>query len=246
VVGDLSKKTVLIVSAGEAAKLTAWSMSRSGAGRIVIAGRTLARASRLADELGATAVAMSTLPSALAEADLVVSATGSRDFCIDRSTVVPVMALRPQRPLLLIDLAVPRDVATDVAVLPNVTVYDVDALQPLVEAQAAESGKAQDRLEAIAGDEAARFMEWWQARWVVPTITALRDRAEDIRRAELAKTLGRLPNLSPQEKSRIDALTAAIVKKLLHQPIMSLKEPEGQPALTEAVRELFALEPTLD
>ncbi len=244
--GDLSRASVLIVSAGEAAKLTAWSMSRSGAGRMVIAGRTLVRARRLAAELGATAVSLHALPSALAEADIVVSATGSRAFAIDRATVAAALAERDGRPMLILDLAVPRDVEPGVADLPGVALYDVDALQPLIAARIAEAGSEFARLDVATDEETARFMEWWQTRWVVPTIAALRDHAERIRRAELDKTLSRLPNLSDEERRRIDVLTSAIVNKLLHRPIVSLKELEGQPALSEALRELFALQLTAD
>jgi glutamyl-tRNA reductase len=239
--GDLAQASVLIVSAGEAAKLTAWSMSRSGARRMVIAGRTLSRAKRLASELGATAVGFHELGTALAEADIVVSATGSRTFAISRALVEAALQARGGRRMLIIDLAVPRDVDPEVGGLAGVALYDVDALQPRILARAAEAGADLTRLNAVAEEEAARFMDWWQARWVVPTIAALRAHAESIRRAELDKTLSRLPNLSEEERNRIDALTSSIINKLLHRPIVSLKEPDGQPALSEALRELFAL-----
>jgi len=249
--GDLSDSSVLVVSAGEAAKLTAWSLSRSGAGRIVIAGRTLARATKLAASLGAAAIPMHDLRSALADSDIVVSATGSREFCIDRAMVAGAMKRRNGRPLLLIDLAVPRDIDPEVREVPGVILHDIDALQPLIDSQLqpdAQSNEDPEReaVERAVDDEVGRFMAWWQSRWLVPTIAALRDRAEGIRRVEVAKTLGRLPHLSTEERRRIDALTSAIVKKLLHDPIMCLKESESQPAHLDAIRELFALHPVTD
>jgi glutamyl-tRNA reductase len=244
--GDLADRSVLIVSAGEAAKLTAWSLARSGAGRIVIAGRTLVRASRLAADLGAVAVPMHAMASALADSDVVVSATGSRDFCIDRQMVAKAMSHRNGRPLFMIDLAVPRDIDPAVREIPDVSLHDIDAIQPLIDAQAQTETWSADELERSVEDEITRFMAWWQGRSLVPTIAALRGRAEGIRQTELAKTLGRLPDLSLEERRRIDALTSAIVKKLLHQPIMCLKDSDSQPAHLEAIRELFALHPAAD
>jgi glutamyl-tRNA reductase len=241
---DLSDKCVLVVSAGEAAKLTAWSLSRSGAGRIVITGRTLARAQRLAAGLGATAIAFQQLAQGIAEADIVVSSTGAREFCIDRAMIESAVARRGGRPLLMIDLAVPRDIDPSARSLAGVSLYDIDDLQPLIDGFASQPAWT-DSDSAIEG-EVDRFMSWWESQRVIPTIVALRGRAEDIRQAELAKTLGRLPNLSLEERRRIDALTSAIVKKLLHQPIMSLKDSQTQPERVDAIRELFALYPTLD
>jgi glutamyl-tRNA reductase len=204
----------------------------------VIAGRTLIRAQRLARELGATAVGFHDLPQALEQADIVVSATAARSFCIRKDLVARAMERRPERPLLLIDLAVPRDIDPVVRELPGVVLFDIDDLQPFIDrlGPGSSSGEADSAVE----DEVARFVSWWEGREIVPTIAALRDQAEEIRQMELTKTLGRLPNLSIEERRRIDALTSAIVKKLLHRPIMYLKESDGQPNV-EAVRELFAL-----
>ena len=177
-------------------------------------------------------------------ADIVVSSTGARDFCIQSEIVASVMAQREGRPLLMLDLAVPRDIDPAVRRVAGVTLYDIDDLQPFI-----------DGLERVPGlpytdagveEEVNRFMSWWDSRLVIPTITALRDRAEDIRQAELAKTFGHLPNLSVEERRRIDALTSAIVKKLLHQPIMSLKDAQSQPDRVDAIRELFALHSGID
>jgi glutamyl-tRNA reductase len=240
--GDLSDRNVLIVSAGEAAKLTAWSMSRSGAGRIVIAGRTLSRAAKLADSLGAVAVPMHELRHSLASADVVVSSTGSREIRINKDMVANAMQSRPERPMLMIDLAVPRDIDPAVREIQGVALHDIDSVQPLIgSGLEVDLGRDAEGVESAVDDESARFMDWWHSRWLAPTIAALQDRAEAIRRAETAKTFGRLPNLSAEERQRIDALTSAIVKKMLHEPIMCLKESDSQPAYLEAIRDLFAL-----
>jgi glutamyl-tRNA reductase len=240
--GDLSALRVLIVSSGETAKLTAWSMARSGVGRIAIAGRSLTRAANLARSLEASAVSMHDLASELASADIVVSSTNSREFCIQAETVQRAMRSRKNRRLLMIDLAVPRDIDPDVRSIRGVTLCDIDDVQPLI-SEGITDGAA---LEASIESEVTRFMIWWQQRSLAPTISALRERAEDIRRAEVAKTLGRRPGFSDEDRQRIDALTSAIVKKMLHEPIMALKDPDCQPDRIEAICDLFALHTTAD
>lgn len=239
--GNLSDRTVLVVSTGEAGTLTARALRDHGARRIIVAGRTIARAETLAAELGVSAISLHALPTALAVADVVISATSARGFQLDRSGVQSALAPRPQQELLLIDLAVPRDIDPAVRGLPNVSLFDIDDLQPLVSAVQAVDESDGEWREAALDEEVHNFISWWQSRWVVPTISALRGHAESIRRGELSKTLGRLPNLSAEERRRIDALTSAIVNKLLHQPIMCLKESEDGSVYIDAVRELFAL-----
>jgi glutamyl-tRNA reductase len=148
---------------------------------------------------------------------------------------------RPERQLLLIDLAVPRDIDPAVARVPNVVLHDIDGLQPPSGGCDERSSPARDVLEAQLDVAVDNFMQWWRARAIVPTIAALRQQAERIRGGELERTLARLPNLTVEDRRRIDALTSAIVNKLLHQPMVSLKESAGSGEYLEAVRELFAL-----
>jgi glutamyl-tRNA reductase len=240
--GDLAQCRILVVGTGEAASLTARSLTQQGARQLVITGRTYSRALKLATELGATAIPFLHLRDALREIDIAISATSGRRYQIDAPAVAAAMTDREGRPLLLIDLAVPRDISPAAAEIPGVLLHDIDALQPFLPTGDPEDAEAMRDVEAVLEEEVAGLVSWWQDRWVVPTISALRDQAEAIRRGELTKTLGRLPNLSADERRRIDALTSAIVKKLLHQPIMCIRESEGEPAYLEAVRELFALD----
>jgi glutamyl-tRNA reductase len=240
--GDLAQREILVVGTGEAASLTARSLVEQGARRISIAGRTYSRALKLATEVGSTAIPYHQLGKSLSDADIAISATSGRRYQIDVPAVEAAMANRHGRPLLLIDLAVPRDVNPAAADIPGVLLRDIDALQPFYGVANGEAPEVVHDIEDALEEEVAGLASWWQDRWVVPTISALRDQAETIRRGELNKTLGRLPNLSPSERQRIDALTSAIVKKLLHQPIMCIRESEGEPAYLEAVRELFALD----
>ena len=240
--GALTHHTVLVVSTGEAGKLTARSLREAGVARILVTGRTFGRAENLARELGGSALPFDELADGLAQADIVICATGARGFQIDRSFVESAMARRPERPLFLIDLAVPRDVDPSVRDIAGVMLHDIDSLQAEGEEAAPARSRAIEQAQMFVDGEVRRFMAWWQGRRAVPTISALRQQAEDIRRAELAKTLDRLPNLSSDERDRIEALTAAIVKKLLHQPITRLKESDHDPRYLDTVRDLFALQ----
>ena len=241
VCGDLRGCSVLVVSAGEAGKLTAQALRDAGAGQITVTSRTLARAEALASQLGGTTLPYGCLADGIAGADIVISATGSRGFQIDQPMIERAMLGRSDRPLLLIDLAVPRDVDPAVRNVRGVQLHDIDGLQYAEEDGATDRLCAVEEAERLVTLEVDRFLRWWQSRRAVPTISALRDQAEAIRCAELAKTLGRLPNLSEEERGRIDALTAAIVRKLLHQPIARLKASESDPHYLAAVADLFAL-----
>jgi glutamyl-tRNA reductase len=242
VCGDLSRCSVLIVSAGEAGKLTAQGLLAAGAGRVSVTSRTLARAEALASQLGGATLTYDRLGEGIAAADIVISATGSRGFQIDASMVERAMNGRTDRPLLLIDLAVPRDIDPAVRHVNAVRLYDIDDLQFSGQSGAGDRLRAVEAAERLVEIDVERFLSWWQGRRAVPTIAALRDQAEAIRRSELAKTLDRLPNLSDEERDRIDALTAAIVNKLLHQPITRLKQREADALYLDAVSDLFALE----
>jgi glutamyl-tRNA reductase len=242
--GDLASLTALVVGAGGTGRLTAHSLQASGAGSVLVMNRTVEQAEVVARAVGGEAVALEALEPALARADLVISSTGARRYLLQTPVVRAAMANRPQRPLYCIDLAVPRDVDPSVADLPNVHLYNLDDLHDICRADA--SGRAGDvlRAESIVEEEVQRFFQWWDAREVVPTITALRTQAEAIREAELARALHRLGPISERDRDTIDALTSAIVNKLLHQPTVRLKERSADHDgrhYAPAVRALFAL-----
>lgn len=240
-IGDLASSKVLVLSAGEAGKLTARTLAESGVARMLVSNRTFERAEELAADLGGTAIPFSEMPRALADTDIVISSTGATSFLIDASIVRAAMQHRDSRPLLLIDIAVPRDVDPAVGRLPNVHLYDIDSLQTVVDANLNHRRNEMGKVEALVEEEVARYVEWWDTLGVIPTVAALRHRAEEMRQRELARTLRRLSDLSPEDRKRIDALTAAIVKKLLHSPISRLKEGTDGELYVEAARELFGL-----
>jgi glutamyl-tRNA reductase len=241
--GDLRGRHVLIVGAGRIAELALKHLRGSQARSVVVVNRTFARAQALADMYGVQSLAFDQLDQALRDADVVVSCTSSPDVVIDAGQIERARQ-GIAAPLLLLDQAVPRDVDERVKQLPNARLFDIDDIQAICEANRAARAAEVARAEALVADEVARFMEWWAAQEVVPTIRALRERAEAIRQAEIERTLARLPDLSPREQDAINALSAAIVNKLLHRPIAALKEGGGDPQMALAVQQLFQLDET--
>ena len=243
--GDLRGKTVLVISAGSTGKLAARNLADTGA-RILVANRTKERAIGLAAEIGADAagVALSELAGAVPEADVVISGTGAGGFVLGPAEVEPAAALRNGRGLLLIDVAVPRDIDPAVRLIPGVKLFDIDDVEALAEAGLSVRQAEVQRVEAIIEEEVADFAAWWGSLDVVPVIAALRERAEEIRRRELERTLRRLPKIDGATRERIEAMTAAIVKKMLDRPIARLKDGADKGLYMEALEDLFDLPPS--
>lgn len=239
--GEMAGRTVLVVSAGEAGKLTARSLRESGVERLLVTNRSPERATELAAELGGTAVPFEDLDACLERADIVISSTGSEQFVIGRELVERVMARRPNRPMVMIDIAVPRDIDPMVRDVPGVHLYDIDALQGIAQAHVNLRKSEVVHVEEIIDEAVVKFAEWMRTLEVVPTIAALRAQAEIVRAAEMERTLSKT-NLSPADRKRIEAMTSAIVKKLLHDPIARLKTAGDGERYVEATRALFALD----
>ena len=240
--GDLSTRCVLVISAGEAGKLTAHALRDCGVARMLVVSRRLERAQELAAELAGEAMALDRLGEALGCSDMVITSSGSPSFVIGQEMVKEVMSRRDGTPLLLIDIAVPRDVDPAVRELESVHLYDIDDLQSVAEANRRARQRESAAVELIVQDEAKRFLNWSRSLAVVPTISALRRDAERVRRAEVAKTLAHLSDLTDEEKQRIESLSEAIVKKILHRPISRLKSKDGGQEYVEAARELFGID----
>jgi glutamyl-tRNA reductase len=245
VLGDLTDREVLVVGAGEIGSRAAARLAARGATIASVANRGEERRERLAAHYGARAIGLDGVADALADVDVVVSATGSSAVVIGRGDVETALAARERRPLLLVDLAVPRDVDPEVGSLPYAFLYDVDDLGETV-------GTGEDaaaRAEEIVAEEAERFRAWQASRGVVPAIAALRGRAEEIRARELARAERRLGTLTAEQRRAVDALTAQIVNKLLHDPTVRLKEAaagaEGV-GYADTIRHLFGLDADAD
>ncbi|HYM14661.1 MAG TPA: glutamyl-tRNA reductase [Dehalococcoidia bacterium] len=241
VLGDLAGKTALVVSAGEAGKLTARSLAGSGVSRMLVTTRNPDRAAGLAAELHGEPVPFAQLAAAIAEADIVISSSAAPAFLIDRPLVEGAMRARPARPLLLIDIAVPRDVDPAVRGLPAVHLHDIDDLQAVARHNMHLRRAEMAQAEAIVDEEVAKFGDWLRSLEVLPTVAALRTRAEAVRAAEIERTLAKT-TMSAADRKRVEAMTAALVKKLLHDPITRLKTPGDGERYVEATRALFALD----
>lgn len=241
VFGDLSGKTVLVVGAGEAGKLTAGNIAGSGVGRILVTSRSAARRADLALSLNGHAVPYEERGSALAEADIVISSTSAQEFVIGRGMVEGAMRLRGARELLLIDIAVPRDIDPAVRGISGVHLYDIDELRAVADQNLDLRKQEVGAAERIIEEDVARYGEWLRSLQALPTVAAISARAEEIRAAELERTLARL-DLPAEVRERMDAMTSALVKKLLHGPLTRLKSQGEGERYVAAARALFGLD----
>ena len=241
VLGDLSSSRVLVVGAGEAGELAAEVLSLSGVTDITVTNRTFQRAEELAASLSAQAITFDGMPKALRESDIVIGCTGSPGYVLEAGLIGDTMAVRPERPLLLIDIAVPRDIDPEAAQVQNVFLNDVDDLESASQASRDKKVKEAEWAEELATDEAQQFRQWCLDLEALPTVIELRDRADQIRSLELHKTVRKLNGkLDAKGLESLDAMTRAIVNKLLHDPTMFLKERKG-PEELQIARDIFHL-----
>jgi glutamyl-tRNA reductase len=246
--GSLGGKTVLVVGAGKMGAIAARRLRAEGAAEIIILNRSHGRAADVAGALGSGA-RVADLPgivSALAEADVVVTSTGASTFVITVSDVAAALATRPDRPLFIVDIAVPRDVDPEVAELAGVGLVDIDGLADVIAVTLERRREAVPLVEEIVARHVARFAEWYQSRTAVPVIASLVRKAETIREGEVARLLARCPELSERERTLITGMSLTIVSKLLHSAITRIRDKaieNGAEALTQArmLDELFEL-----
>jgi glutamyl-tRNA reductase len=246
--GDLSERRVLVVGAGETAELTARALAARGVDAVFIANRRYDRAIGLAQRFGGRAVRFEDLPAQMAEACIVVASTSSPHHVIERDGLAEVMAGRGERPLLLIDLAVPRDIHPGCRDLAGVSVHDMDDLQALVERNASGREAEAKEVESVLRAELVRFDRWLAGQDATPTIAALRQRGNEVVERVLAENESRFGGLSDEDRERLRAMANAIASRLLHEPTLRLKrsiaEDEEAYAKLAAIRELFGLDPT--
>jgi glutamyl-tRNA reductase len=242
VLGPLSGREVLVVGAGSMSSLAASVASRQGA-RLTVANRTLEHAERVADAVQGTAVPLTDLDRLLGETDVVVSCTGAVGQVLGADVVARAQEHRGGRTLLLLDLALPRDVDPAAAAVPGVTLVDLETLATVL----ADSEHTADveASRAIVADEVAAFLGWQRAASVAPTVVALRGMAEDVVRGELIRLAGRLPDLDERARAEFELAVRRVVDKLLHAPTVRVKElaeePGGQ-AYADALSKLFGLD----
>ncbi|HET7418675.1 MAG TPA: glutamyl-tRNA reductase [Solirubrobacterales bacterium] len=244
-IGDLSDKRVLVVGAGETAELVAKALVARGVATVFVANRHYDRAIGLAQRFDGSAVRFEELPEQLTSADIVVSATNSPHHIVEQDGLEQVMAARPGRPLLAIDLAVPRDIEPACREIPGVTVHDIDDVQQIVERN--ESGREAEAREArrIIDAELDRFERWLASLEVVPTISALRGRSDEVVRRVLAENEGRWESLNDADRERLETMAKAIASRLLHDPTVRIRRSAGSDDAyfyVSALRELFGLD----
>src|SRR5262245_48641746 len=240
----LEGKAVLLVGAGKMSELAARHLVEQGVFPVYVTNRTWPRAQEMARALSGTAVPFDELSTALAAVDIVVTSTGAPEPVIRRETVQRVMHGRRGRPLFFIDIAVPRDVEATVGTLEDVYCYDIDDLKQVVDANLRERVREAYRAEALVEREVAKFLARLGDVEVIPTIVSLRERLEAIRTGEVKRTLARLPDATLETREAIEAMSTAIVNKILHAPITKLRESSraGSPrSWLELVHELFGL-----
>jgi len=244
--GGLEGRSVLVVGAGAMAKLAVDHLRERGAGHIRVANRTVERARALAARAGTEPAGLHLLVPAMADADLVVCSTGAAGVVIDEGAVREAVDGRPaDRPLFLLDLAVPRDVDPAAGSLPGVTILDIDGLRAALSDRTAGVVEEVGKARAVVDEEVARFSSWRRASRLAPLIQALRERGDSIAAAELARALPRLSGLSERERQTVHALVEGIVAKLLHDPIVRLKQSSasgGGAELARAIADLFGLD----
>lgn len=239
--GTVEGRRVLVLGTGEMGSKMAVALAGAGAAEVLVANRTPGRAGELAERVGGRAVALGDLAGALADVDLLLTSTGATEALLEYADLEPVMAARAGRPLLVVDVAVPRDVDPGVADLDGITLLDMDDLRRFAEAGLAERRRAVARVRDLVDDEVVRYREEVSARAAAPLVTELRDRVESLRLAELERH-GR--RLTPEQRAAFDAMSRSLVAKLLHEPTVRLKDTAGSPrgeTLADAVRDLFSL-----
>jgi glutamyl-tRNA reductase len=241
VVGHLADREVLIIGAGETSELTAQALATEGVSTIFVANRHADRARSLAERFGGSVLSLDHLPRQLETADIVVASTSSPHPIVGADALAEVMPGRAGRPIVFIDLAVPRDIDPECADLPGVSVYDMDDLQSVVARNLEVRSEEALRAEQVVEDEIQRFARWLGQLDVVPTVAALRRRSDEIVEGVLAENSARWESLSERDRERVGKLARTIAQRLLHEPTLRMKAAGGHGRL-QLVRELFGLD----
>lgn len=243
--GSLEGRRAIVLGAGEMGSSMVESLAAAGVAELAVANRTHDKAKDLAATVGGRAIRFADLTDELVDADVVLTSTGASSVLLTRADVEGAMAARGGRPIVLVDIAVPRDIEPSVAEVPGVTVLDMDDLGAFADRGLAERRREIDAVRVILDEELERFQAATSAREVAPVIVALRESAEAVRAAELARARARLGDLDEAQLASIEKLTQGLVAKLLHQPTVSLREAAGTAKgdrLVQALRDLFDID----
>jgi glutamyl-tRNA reductase len=246
--GDLEGKAVMLLGAGEMAELAARHLLNNGVKTIMVANRTFERAVELAKEFNGSAVRFEDFPSEMVMADILICSTGASHYVVKHDIVSRAVKGRHHKPIFMIDISVPRNIDPDVNNIDNVYLYDIDNLQGVVTANVQGRQKEAEKAEEIITQEVETYLQWERSLDAVPTIVDLREKVEDIRKRELEKTLCQLNGISEEQRNAVEALSTAIVNKIVHAPIVVLKQATSNPEsgdLFSFARKLFNLDKEL-
>jgi glutamyl-tRNA reductase len=242
---SLDGRKIMLVGAGKMADLALRHLRRAGVGALMVTNRTLERAQDLAREFQGAVVPYETFLDSIQKVDILITSSGAPHYILTKENMRPVMSKRRNRPLFIIDIAVPRNVEPEVNQLDGAFVYDIDDLQKVVERNLEGRKHVAEEAEEIVAEEVEKLLNRLKAREVTPTIVSLQSQIEQWRAGEIERMRGKLGPLSPQQEEAIEALTRGIVQKVLHGPIVELRksgsEPDGGSQVISLVRRIFRL-----
>jgi glutamyl-tRNA reductase len=239
---DLSEMSFMLLGAGEMAELAAKHMVSFGIREVVVVNRTYDRGCELAREFNGRAVKYEELLKEMTHTDIVICSTGALSYVLKKEDMQKVMKERKQKPVFIIDISVPRNIDPEINDLDNVYLYDVDDLQGVVDANIVERQKEAEKAESIIDEEIEAFQKWISSLDSVPTVVALREKAEGIKREELERLINKLPELGEKERKAIEYMASAIVNKLIHPPTVALKDDaEDKETLIATIKKLYGI-----
>jgi len=239
----LNEKSVLLLGAGDMAELAAKHLMSNGVRDVTVANRTYETGCALAEQMGGKAVEFGDFPSEMERSDIVICSTGAPEYVVTKDMMQDLMRARKQKPVFIIDISVPRNIDPGINRLENVYLYDVDDLRSVADTGLEERKKEAAKGEAIVAEEVDTFLRWLSSLDAVPTIVALREKAEEVKREELDKVLAKLPELGDRERKLVEQLAASIVNKLIHPPTAALKqEAEDKDELVATIKRLYGID----
>ncbi|WP_409370212.1 glutamyl-tRNA reductase [Lysinibacillus sp. 38-6] len=247
--GSLQRKHVAILGAGKMGELAIENLYGNGVGKVTVINRTFEKAETLAAKFQGQAKSMRELQCSLLEADILITSTGATDFVIDYELMQLVERLRKGKPLFMVDIAVPRDIDPRVGDLPNVFLYDIDDLQGIVEANLAERERAAAEITQMIHKEVVQFKDWFATLGVVPVISALRKKANQIQEETMISIENKMPELTDRERKILSKHTKSIINQLLKEPILQAKEMANSPKANEQLRlfqQIFGIEDAVE
>lgn len=239
---DLSEKSFMLLGAGDMAELAARHMMNFNVREVIVVNRTFERGCELANEFNGRAVRFEDFLKEMVHADIIICSTNAPSYVLRREDMQRVMKERRNKPVFIIDISVPRNIDPEINNIDNVYLYDVDDLQGVVEENIMERRKEAEMAEAIIREEIAAFQKWISSLDSIPTVVALRNKAEEIKKDELDRLMNKFPELGEKERNAIEYMASAIVNKLIHPPTIAIKEDaEDKDILIATIKKLYGI-----